>query len=59
MKIWDVSIFLMWDEERSRQLRLGWVGGESLLLEPFNGQWIYFEITPDEQDVIVQWKVPK
>ena len=48
-----VSLFVMGKEEQSRQLRLGQVGGESLLLGLFNGREVYLEIKPDEQDVIV------
>ena len=52
------SLFVMGKEEQSCQLRLGQVGGESLLLGLFNGQEVYFKIKPDEQDMIVPLEVP-
>lgn len=53
MQKWVVSLFVMGEAEQPRQLWLGQVGGESLLLGPFNGQYVYYEVKSDEQDVVV------
>jgi len=46
-------LFVAGQEGQPRELRLGKVGGESLLIGPFNGERAYFQVRHEGQDVIV------
>jgi hypothetical protein len=46
-------LFISGQEGQPRELRLGQVSGESLLINPFNGEGAYFQVRQEGQDVIV------
>jgi hypothetical protein len=46
-------LFVAGQEGRPRQLYLGKIKGESLLIGPFNGQWAYFQVRKEGEDVIM------
>ena len=46
-------LFVIGQDGQPKELRLGQVGGESLLIGPFNGENAYYQIRQEGQDVIV------
>jgi Tol biopolymer transport system component len=46
-------LFVAGQEGQPRQLYLGKIKGESLLIGPFNGQWAYFQVRKEGEDVIM------